>query len=160
MSLVTLPQEFKIVDGITYLTTNGAKVGDYVCLKNYHYCWVIFKFLHTNGAATTCGINRATAVAPTGATAMTEVAPIWVNLSTGVTDTLVKQTDAATYVVAGTTTVNKMVVFGIDPRALAATFDCIAATTTSNGQAGDFVGVTYLLQARYPQGTPPSAILD
>lgn len=160
MSLITLPEQFKIVDGITYLTTNGAKTGDYVCLKNYHYCWVIFKFLHTNGAASTISISRATTVGGGSATPMTETAPIWVNLSTGVTDTLVKQTDAANYLIPAVTTVNKMIVFGIDPRKLAATFDCIAGVAGTNAQAGDFVGITYLLQARYPQGTPPSAILD
>jgi len=160
MALITLPQHFKIVNGLAMTTTNAATTGDYVSLKNANYAWVIFKFLHAVGAATTCGINRATAVAGTSATAMTESALIWSNLDVSSSDTLTKRTSAATYEISTVAITNKIVVFGIDPRALAATYDCIASTTTANSEATDFVDVTYILDTAYKQGVPPSAIID
>jgi hypothetical protein len=155
----SMPQDMKIVSGTTPVTTNGAKVGDYISLKNCHRVFVVFKLTQAVGHATICGINRATAVAPTGATAMTETVPIWLNEDTATSDTLVRQTDAATQAVAADV-LNKMVVMQIDPEALAATFDCIAGTTDNSGQATNFVDITYYAVPRYAQATPPTMITD
>jgi hypothetical protein len=73
--------------------------------------------------------QQCSAVAGTGAKAI-PATPIWTNLDTSVSDTLVRATDAVSYTTdAGVK--NKMVVFEIDPAALdvAGGFDCIRCNT-------------------------------
>jgi hypothetical protein len=155
----SMPQNLKLISGTTPVTTNAAVTGDYISMKNFHRVFVVFKLTQAVGHATTCGINRATAVAPTGATAMTETVPIWLNEDCATSDTLVRQTDAASQAVAADV-LNKIVVMQIDPEVLAAGFDCIAGTTTASSQATNFVDITYYGVPRYAQATPPTAITD
>jgi hypothetical protein len=48
----------------------------------------------------------------------------------------------------------------IDPSKLSAGFDCIAATLADSTEATNFAAVNYFIETRYPQATPPSAIVD
>lgn len=156
---ICLPEQFKIMQGAPPTTTNGAVTGDYVSLKNAHRVWVIFELTQAVGHATVCSLMRATAVAPTGATAVTESVKIWENEDTGSTDTLVRQTDA-TSVTLGADIKNKQVIMEIVPQGLTATFDCIAGVTSASSQSSNFVSMTYILETRYAQATPPTAITD
>jgi len=159
MSNICLPEHFKIVQGAAPITTSSAVTGDYVSLKNVHRIWIIFELNQAVGHSTICSAMRATAVSPTGGTAMTEVCKIWENEDTGSTDTLVKQTDAANVTVTDDIK-DKTVVFQIDPNDLTATFDCIAGKTSASSQSTNHVSITYILETRYPQATPPTAITD
>jgi hypothetical protein len=154
-----LPSIFKIVQGTPPVTTTGGVTCDYVSLKNAVRAWIIAEFTQAVGHATVLGVNKATAVAPTGATAMTETQQIWVNEDTAASDTLVKATDAASETLTDDVK-NKQVIMEIDPAKLAAGYDCIAATISDSSQATNFVSVTYLIETRYPQATPPAAITD
>lgn len=159
MSNICLPEQFKIVQGAAPITTNGAVTGDYVSLKNVHRAWVIFELNQAVGHATVCSLMRATAVAPTGGTAVTELVKIWENEATGTSDTLVAQTDAASITMTGDIA-DKQVVMQIDPELLTATFDCIAGKTSASSQSTNHVSMTYILEYRYGQATPPTAITD
>jgi len=154
-----LAEVFKIVQGSPPVTTDGGVTGDYVSLKNAVKAAVIFNFTQAVAHATVCGINEATAVAPTGAQAMTATQKIWVNEDTAASDTLVKATDAASETLTADIK-NKQVVMEIDPAKLTAGYDCIAATVSDSSQATNLVSITYLIETRYPQATPPAAITD
>lgn len=156
---ICLPETFKIVQGKSPTTTNAAVTGDYVSLKNCHRCTVIFELTQAAAHATTCSLMRATAVAPTGATAVTESVKIWENEDTATSDTLVAQTDAASVTLSADIK-NKMVVMQIDPIVLASGFDCLAGKTDASSETTNFVSMTYILETRYPAATPPTTITD
>jgi hypothetical protein len=155
---INLPANFKVVSGCAPTTTNAAVTGDYVSLKNCHKAWVVFHLKQAVAHATVCSIMKATAVAPTGGTAMTATVPNWLNDDVA-TDAFAKGTDAASVTVTADA-VDKIVIIEVDPSALGATYDCIAGKTTASSQATDFVAMLYILAPRYEQALPPAAITD
>lgn len=156
---LNLVQDFPPIQGQAPKVTTAIVTGDYVSLKNCHRAWVIFSLTQGTGHATQCSLMRATAVAPTNATAVTESVRIWENEDVAANDTLVRQTDAANVTVTADVK-NKMVVMEIDPEVLAAGYDCIAGKTSASGAADNFVSMVYVLFPRYAQATPPTAITD
>lgn len=158
MSKITVPEIYKIVSGTKGpVTTNGGVTCDYVSLKNAKRCTVIVSLSNGTGFANAITIEQATAVAPTGSTAITLVVPIWTNEAVSTTsDTLVRDTDAVSKSVNNSIS-DKMVVFQIDPETLADGFDVITCKIDDSSQAANLVDVTYLLEMNYAQGTPPSA---
>ncbi len=156
---MNLPETFKIVNGTPVVTTNTGVTCDYISVKNAHKVTIIAELLQAVSHATALGYNVATAVAPTGATAGTATMPIWKNADVSSTDTLVRGTDAAT-VAATAGATNQTLVIEIDPARLPAGYDCIAATLSDSSQSTNYATVTYLIETRYPQATPPTAITD
>lgn len=155
----TLVERYKFVTGSPVATTNGAIVGDYISVKNAHRVTIIAHLLQAVSHATELGINEATNVAGGAATAVTETFPIWKNADISTTDTLVRGTDAAV-VVATAGTNNQMLVIQVDPAKLADGKDCIAATLDDSSQATNYAVIEYIIEIRYPQDNPPSAIID
>jgi len=155
----TLPQDFKIVQGASPATTNGGATADYVSLRNANWAWVIVNLKQAVGHATVITLNRATAVAPTGATTLATNVQVWLNEDTAATDTLVKQTDAKAVTVTNDIK-SKQIVFGIDPATLGDTYDVITVTSSDSSQATNFWSVEYLLDTKFKQATPPAAITD
>jgi hypothetical protein len=90
---------------------------------------------------------------------MTALMPCWKNVDVSLTDTLARQADAAS-VAAAATAKNQQLVMEILPERLPAGYDCIAATLSDSSQATDFATITYLIETKYPQATPPAAITD
>ena len=156
---MNLPEKFKIVSGTGPVTTSGGVICDYISLKNAVKVWVVAKLKQAVAHATSLSINVATAIAPTGATAMTAEVPIWLNDDCEAGDALTRQTDAANQAVAATAKV-KMLVMEIDPAKLPAGYDCIAAVLSDSTQATNFANIDYYIETRYPQATPPAAITD
>ena len=158
MEKITLPENFKYVRAIDPQTAAAGADGDYVSLKNAHRAWVIVDITQGNAATIAITLEKATAVAGTGSVAITASVPIWSNLDTAATDTLVRRTDAVAYTTdAGVK--NKQVIFQIEPAALGETFDCICVKAGASN-AANIISASYLLQTRYPQATPPTAITD
>lgn len=155
----TLPQEFKIVQGAAPETTNSGKTADYVSVRNANWLWVIVELKQAVGHATAITLNRATAVAPTGGTTLATNVQCWLNEDCAATDTLVKQTDAKAVTVTNDVK-NKQIVFGLDPATLGDTYDVVTVTAADSSQATNFWAVTYLLDTKFKQATPPSAIVD
>lgn len=153
------PERFKIVTASPVGTTNGGIVCDYISLKNAHRVVIIAELFQDVAHATALGYNEATAVAPTGAQTGTAVMPVWKNPDVSATDTLVRGSDAATIAATASAT-NQLLVMELLPEKLTSGYDCIAATLSDSSQATNFATVTYLIETRYAQATPPSAITD
>lgn len=152
------PETLKIVEGIEPKADGAGTSGDYVSLKNVHKCTIVAHITQGNAATIEIGVTEATAVAGTGAAAITADMQIWSNLDCAASDTMVRRTDAATYTTdAGVK--HKQVVIVVDPSILSAGYDCIMVTTGASN-AANLTSVQYFLETRYPQATPPAAIVD
>lgn len=151
----------KLIEAMPNATDAAGRTGDWVNLKNYALCYVIVSVTQGNAATIAISINQATAVAGTSSKVITNTVPIWSNLSTAATDTLVARTAAVNYTTdAGVA--NKQVIFQVDPSSLdlANGFDCIAVVTGASNVA-NLTSAQYLLVGpRYGGATPPSAIID
>lgn len=157
---ICLPEQFKIVEAMPNATDAAGRTGDYVSLKNALMAYVFVDITQGNAAPIALTIEQASAVAGTGTKAITVTVPIWSNLDTAASDTLVRRTDAVSYTTdAGVK--NKQVIFQIDPATLdqANGFDCITVKTGASNVA-NLTSASYWLQTRYPQATPPAAITD
>ena len=155
-------ENFKVVAGLMpTLGAGAALTGDYISLKNAQKAWVIFHFNSANGTAEVFSVNKATAVAPTGATQITNTVPIWRNAACATSDVNVRMTDAVQQAVAASA-VEQLVIFEIDPASLGTTYDCIAGYTASTIAANDELEILYVIEPRYAgyDGNVPSLIVD
>lgn len=126
----------------------GAVTGDYISLKNAHKAWLVIHYTQGDATDITWHVNRATAVAPTGAVALANVVPIYSNLDCATSNTLVKRTSAINYA-SGAGQATKIIVFEIDPADLGSTYDVVAAASTTNIAATSAVSMMYYIQPRY-----------
>jgi hypothetical protein len=161
---ICLPETFKIVSAsLGPVTSNGGVTCDYVSLKNVLKAWIVASFTQAVGHATGIDPMQATVVAGTDAKAFAAGSelPIWSNEDVAAGDALVARTAALTYNVTNDVK-KKIVIFEIDPTKLdvAGGFDVLGCAVDNGGQATNFVDILYVLQMRYPQSTPPSAIVD
>ena len=152
-----LPESFKVVQGVVAIGTTATITADAVSLKNAHKAWIIVDIATPASSACALVPMQTTAVGSVGAV-LASVVPIWSNLDCSATDTLVRRTAAKNYT-CGASAVAKQVIFEIDPIDLTATYDCIYITIGALTVA-EACSVTYLLETRYPQATPPAAITD
>ena len=156
------PEHCKIVRALEP-QAGGAVTGDYVSLKNVHMAWVQVHITQAQANTVKININKATAVLPSDATAITVAVPIWSNLDCAASDLLVRRTDAVNYTTdAGVK--HKIIIFQIDPASLGALagtgpYDCIAVETEAS-HADNLTEAHYVLQERYAADQPPSAIID
>ena len=158
----SIPNEFKIVDATAgCVTTNGGVTGQYASLKNAHKATLVLSFTQAVAHATVVTIRQATAVAGTDVKDITVNVPIWANEATATNDTLVVKTAAKTYTL-GNTIAKKQVVVEIDPATLdvAGGFDVAGFTLSNSAQATNFVSGVWILETRYAQATPPTAVAD
>jgi hypothetical protein len=162
MANLFLPEHCKVIDLVPGISDTFAQVTcDYVSLKNVQMAWIVVLLTQTTGHETLIQPQVATGVTPAGATSITFATDIWSNEDTTATDTLVKRTSATYYAVDGDAAL-KMVVFRIDPSDVVAQgvdYDCIGCVIDSSKHLNLVAGV-YVLQERYAQETPPSAIVD
>lgn len=158
---ICLPEQCKLVQLASPETTNAGKTSDCISLKDALMVWLIVDLTQAVGHATLLTPQQATAVAAGDAKALTTNVAIWQNADCGATDTLVKATGAKNLTVAADVK-DKQIVFQVDPAGLdlANSFDCLRITAADSSQATNFWNVLAVIQTRYPQATPPSAILD
>ena len=157
-----LPEDTHLVLGQAPVVGAGAAfVGDYISVKYAHKVWCVITYNQADANAITFGVNEATAVAPTGAVAITALMPIYSNLACGTNDRWVERAHAATYA-AGATATTKMIVFEVDPAILSAGFDCIAVRSDTVVAAGQYISYHYLIAPRYAGDVAqtPSYVID
>ena len=143
-----IPEGLFPVSGTKPVTTNGGVTCDYVSLKYAQMAYVVIHLTQAVGHATAITIEKATAVAGTGHTAITNVVPIWYgNVSTS-SNALTRQTDAVSYTIGVGVTGEAYIIFKIDPASLGA-YDCITAIAADSSQATNIWEVTYWIQPRY-----------
>lgn len=158
-STLTLAENFKIVQLAVPAAAN-AMTYDYVCCKNVHKVWIIVEHYSAGGDTDLVLIlKEATDVAAGTNATVTNTAEIWVNADTSATDTLVKQTAATGYTIDTGAAKPQQVVFEWDCAKFAAGYDCLGLVDTG-GNAANIASATAILQERYPQATPPTAITD
>ena len=161
MKTFSFAQQTKWVEAIAPATDAAGRTSTKISLKN---CAKVFLLVHvTQGNAATVAITpmQAQDVAGTGAKVLANAIPVWSNLDTAATDTLVRRTDAVNYTTDAAVK-NKMVVFEIDPAMLdvANGFDCIYFTTGASNVANITQGTMLMTGLRYEQTTPPTALVD
>lgn len=160
MAFVTFPEKYKTVAALNPATDAAGRTGAYVSLKNVNLAFVVVHITQGNAATVALSINQATSVAGGSAKALANAVPIWANLDVSVNDTLVRRTDAVNYTTDAAVK-NKMVVFQIDPALLDINngFDCIAVVTGASNVA-NITQAVYVLDNRFQQANPPSAVVD
>jgi hypothetical protein len=126
----------------------AAITGDYICLKHSLKCWVVIQYRQADANAITWHVNRATAVAPTGAAVLANAVPIWYSNDITANNTLTRATDAVNFATDGVAG-QKLVVFEIDPANLGSTYDCIAGASTKNIAAAQYPAIMYYILPRY-----------
>lgn len=155
-----IPEMIKPIEALNPATDAAGRTGDYISLKNSKKAYVIAQITQGNAAVVPITIEQATAVAGTASKPITNAVPIYSNLDTAATDTLVRAADAVAYSTdAGLK--NKVVVFCIDPAKLDTEggFDCITVKTAASN-ALNITAATYLVDLDYAGATPPSNIID
>lgn len=156
----SLPVDMKIVQLTSPVTTNGGVTSDIISMKTAHKAYAVFDLTQAAGHATSIALVQATDVSGATNKAGPSV-PIWANEDTVASDTLVKQSSAASYAVTNNIK-HKQVVFEIDPALLDGSngYDCVYFTVSDSSQATNFVSATIYIDDRYKQATPPAAITD
>ena len=153
------PETFPVIQGHEPATcVSIAATSDWICLKNAQGVLITVMFFYAEDEDWTLTVYEgATASGTTAITTGAEF-PIWVNADTSTSDTMVKQTDAITYVIDGTPGTNHLVQLYIDASILTATYDWVKLCGSSGGTT-NYGSVLYqLVGARYQQETPPTAI--
>lgn len=140
------------------VTTNGAVTTDVVSLKNAIRATFVVDLTQAVGHASVISLKQATDVAG-GTNAAGPVSQIWANEDVAASDTLVKQTDAASYTVTNNIK-KKQVVIEVDPAALTEGYDCVYLTVGDSSQATNFVNANVFIATNFKQATPPAAITD
>lgn len=156
----TLPEKYKVVT-LYGGATNGSitTASDYICTKNAHRVYILGYHYGANATTFPVSLMESTAVGTAGA-AVTATFPIWKVIATTSTDALARQTDAASLTIDPDGTDSTMLfVFEWDPSKHTAGYDCLAVKGAT-GHASDVVVVLALIEERYPQASPPSAIVD
>ena len=132
---------------------------DYICLANAKGVLITVSWTYVSSHDCVLTVNEATAITPTGATAITTGAEfqIWQNTDIATSDTMVRATDALTATFAHAGTKDQIIVFYIDASILSAGFDCVALVVTGSG-TNICSPIYQLVGARYQQETPLTAI--
>jgi len=156
----TIAQNAKLVEVLAPAADAAGRTGTAFTLKGAHKAFLVVHITQGNAATVLLTPQQCTAVAGTGAKAISAT-PIWANLDTAASDTLVRATDAVNYTTdAGVK--NKYVIFEIDPAALdvAGGFDCIRCNTGASNAANITEITAYLFPLRSDEATPASARID
>ena len=136
-----------IVQAIAPAANTGALTGDYISLKNVVKCTIVVYGIWTTTDTSAITIEQATAVAPVGSTAITQVVPIHANLDCDVSNTLAAATSAVSYT-TNADAETKIIVFEVSPDLLDDGYDCITVKVGASN-TGNIVSALYILDMRY-----------
>ena len=156
----SLPEHTKLVNLLAPAADAAGRVSAYVSLKHALKAWILVNI--NQGAANTVLLSllQATTVAGAGSKVLTNVVPIWSNLDTAASDTLVARTPAVNLTTDAGLKI-KQVIFEIDPAKLdlAGGFDCIGLSTGASS-VSNITQAEFWAAIRYPSATPPTMIAD
>lgn len=159
---MTLVENLKLVNALAPAADAAGRTGAYVSLKNAgRKAFVVCTVNQGNAAQVTFTLNQATAVAGTGAKALTGDVQIWVNQATGTNDTLVRQADAKSFQTS-TALAIKQVIFEIDIAAaldINNGFDAITVITSASN-AANITSALYLIEPKNLGANMPSFVID
>lgn len=155
-----LPENVLPVNLLAPAADAAGRTGGYVSLKGASKAFIVVHINQGNAATVQLSINQATAVAGTGAKAITNAVPIWSNLDAATAAAFTRRPDAVNYTTDAALKV-KTVVFAIDPASLdvANGFDCIAVVTGASN-AANITSAQVFLESTYGQATAVNALAD
>lgn len=151
----------KLVKGLPAAADAAGRTSRGVTLKNATYATVIVSISQGNAAPVPITLLQAQTVAGQNAKPIANPAPIWANLDTDASDTLVRQADAVAFTTDAAVK-NKQIVFHVDPAYfdVANGFDCLQVATGASN-AANITAVDILLDGHRYQSEPlPTAIVD
>lgn len=156
----SLPYQMPPVMLLAPATDAAGRASPYRSLKNALKAWIVVHINQGNAATVLLSVLQATAVAGTSSKAVAAL-PIWSNLDTSVNDTLVKQTNAATFTTdAGVK--DKIIVFEIQPEScmdINNGFDCIAISTGASNVA-NITEAKLFIRGSVQSTNPPNSYVD
>jgi len=155
----SLPEDSKVV-----LLNNSAANAvdcDFICMKNAQKVWFLIFHAGANDTDLAIGLTEATDVAAGTSAAVTATFPAWRDDDAGTTsDTLVKQTDAASFDIDPATENPVLMILEWDPAKHTAGYDCVAVSDDGAGHGSNTVQIFAVIAPRYKQATPPAVITD
>jgi len=167
-SPISLPEAFKIVN-VAPSQSASAVTYDAICCKNAHKVWFIITQNYVADADITFSLIEATDVACGTTAAVTKAFPVWYNAdvaaatasaaATTIIDGLTKITSGASHEFDTTLGKSQMCIIEWDPAKHTSGYDCIRLKD-ANGHASNWVTAIAIIQTRYPQADPPSAVID
>lgn len=163
-----LMENSQLVVGIVPVDlATAANAGDWVSLKGYRRCRIIFiKGAGGGSDDPVITLNQATAVAGTGTKALSIVTEGWKKdgTQTGIgTFTKATQAAASTFTVSGAAGNQGLWTLEVEANQLDTDndFDCLQASIADTGTFAQLGTLLYeLYEPRFPQETPASAIVD
>ena len=156
---MNFPEKYKIVGVVNGAAANSLGC-DYICTKNLKKLWFVIRHKGANDTDLTLSLTEATDVAAGTNAAVTATFPIWVDTDHGTSsDGLVRQTDAASYVIDPALYGSSLVVIEWDPVKHTTGYDCITLTGAS-GHGSNVVSVFAIGELKYASASPPSVITD
>jgi hypothetical protein len=158
MQKINLPSEYNIVSALAPATDAAGRTGSYISLKNAVRAWLVVHIAQGNAATVAVSLSKATAVAGTGATAVTEPLSLWVTQDVSATPQPAATTAAASFTTSAALA-TKQIVFEVDPGSLGATFDCVAPVTGASN-AANVTAAHWIVLNQYAQAAPPSVRVD
>ncbi len=167
-SPISLPEEFKIVN-VAYTQVGDGVTYDRISCKNAHKVWFLITQMYGGDTDITFSLTEATAVSGGSTSAVTKALPIWYDIDVTAATTGAAATtliDAMTKITSGSshqmnTGANKhqMCVIEWDPAKHTAGYDCIEITD-AGGHNSSRVTAIAIIQTRYKQAVPPSAVVN
>lgn len=140
----------KIIDLLQPAADAAGRTGAYVSLKNVQRAVLLCEINQGNAATVALTPTQATAVAGTGAKAISNNVPIFTDLDTATSDAYTRQTDAKNYTTDAATK-RKVVAFLIEPSLaldMANGFDCFTVATGASN-AANITAAQLLIEMRY-----------
>lgn len=136
MAEFTTFQDVETISSLEPAADAAGRTGKYVSLKNALMATVIFYVAQGNAATIVLDVLQASAVAGTGAKALSINVPIETDIDANTSSVNARQTDAKTFTTDAGVKM-KLVKFLIDPAQLdsAGKFNCIAARTGASNAA-------------------------
>ena len=147
---MNLVEKYKVIQAFEPKTTSAAVTSCYVTLKNAITATVVINLAQTTGHTTQISLYQAQDIEGTGAKPLLNDVPILANEDVGASDTLVRQADGVSYIVANTAK-NKQVIFHIDPAKLDINngFTYLNVRIGASSQATNFASGEFILENKY-----------
>jgi hypothetical protein len=155
-----LVQNAKIVAALSPVTNDAERTGDYIKLRDAGSLIVVVNMTQGDVAQSTVRVEQANTAAGGASKVLTKNMQIWANQNIVTNDTLTRQTDALNFQLSNAVA-NKLLVFQLDPSTLdvANGFIWVAVIAGVSNVANIVSANYYLVNHRYQQATPPTAII-
>jgi hypothetical protein len=148
---LSIPFKQSVVTGLAPVTTNLAKVADYLNMALALRVYVVVTLTQAAAHATAVTLRQATDNTGSDVKDLAKTVPVWANEDVAAGDVLTKQTDAVAHTVAATVK-NKKIVFQVegDDLDMANDFTHLTVSVAASSEATNFVNVEYIVEPRVP----------